>query len=114
MDNSTYIANLTSAPPPGFTPPAQVVASADEGIHTLASLRPDDRYTRSHLAAFVMNGAQAEQRFSIRSQTTEGGPVFQIWMGGEPANGGRLVLSIDMSGNVTIAGNLTSNTSAAG
>lgn len=103
MDNSTYIGNQTSAPP---SIPAQLVVSSSEGIFSLVSMRPDDKDTRSHLAAFV----EGTQRFSIRSATTSVGPVLQIYMGPEPDAGGKLVLTIDGSGNMTIAGTLTQNT----
>jgi hypothetical protein len=104
MDNSTYIANLQTAPSPSV--PGQVVVSSSEGIFSLVSMRPDDTETRSHLAAFV----EGTQRFSIRSATTAAGPVLQIYMGPEPDAGGKLVLTIDGSGNMTIAGNLIQNT----
>ncbi|MFO0760308.1 MAG: hypothetical protein U0359_27755 [Byssovorax sp.] len=117
MDNAIYTGTpISTTPPSGFNAPAEVVAVAGAGVHSYASLRDNDSDTRSHLAAFVMSadGTQVEQRFTIRSATTPSGPVFQIYMGNEPEAGGTPVLSIDMSGNVTIAGNLIQNSLPAG
>ncbi|MFV8749592.1 hypothetical protein ACNOYE_03450 [Nannocystaceae bacterium ST9] len=109
MEDSTYIGNQTTVSPL-ISPSGQLVVSSSEGIFSLVSARPEDTSnTRSHLAAFVQSGSSLTQRFSIRSKNTSAGPVLQIYMGGEPDQGGVLVLSIDGGGNMIIAGSLTQN-----
>lgn len=106
MTDSTYIGNQSKTSP-AINPSGQLVVSSSESIFSLVSVRPNDSETRSHLAAFVQDQSGAlTERFSIRSATTPAGPVLQIYMGPEPDAGGKLVLTIDGSGNMTIAGGL--------